>query len=257
MPTCIVDDFISERSTRFSRLIGKKNPVATLATLILLSYAKLLDTIIAAFSSAFLNYPGPNGGYQKLVWLPDANVEYLKGKHIALFLAATFILLAGVVHTVLLFFWQCLLCGIQTPIVDKIPKLALFIETYHALYTAQNRYWTGLLLFVHVILYIASAANASGDPRINLLIIGSVITGVLLMSKIVGIGNRVYKKWPIEILEVSCYMNLILLCLATFFCLEKGGARSIFQYPSHLSCLHVGIFVYHLLAELMTKLWKI
>ena len=39
---------ISERSKQFSMLIGKKNPVATLATLILLSYAKLLHIIITA-----------------------------------------------------------------------------------------------------------------------------------------------------------------------------------------------------------------
>ena len=55
---------ISERSKRFSQLIGKKNPVATLATLLLLSYAKLLHTIIAALSGVVLKYPGPNGGYK-------------------------------------------------------------------------------------------------------------------------------------------------------------------------------------------------
>ena len=36
----------SEISTRFAALIGKRNPVSTLATLILLSYAKFLHTII-------------------------------------------------------------------------------------------------------------------------------------------------------------------------------------------------------------------
>ena len=90
---------ISERSKRFSQLIGKKNPVATLATLILLSYAKLLHTIIAALSVAVLKYPGPNGGYKVRLWLSDATVEYLKGKHIALFIAAIVILLVGVVYT--------------------------------------------------------------------------------------------------------------------------------------------------------------
>ena len=49
--------FISERSSRFARLIGRGNPVATLATLLLLSYAKLLRVIIDIFSFAFLKYP--------------------------------------------------------------------------------------------------------------------------------------------------------------------------------------------------------
>ena len=47
---------LDEWSPKFAGLIGRKNPVATLATLILLSYAKLLRLIIAAFSFAILNY---------------------------------------------------------------------------------------------------------------------------------------------------------------------------------------------------------
>ena len=42
---------ISEFSDRFAGLIGKRNPVATLATLILLSYTKLLHTIIVSLLS--------------------------------------------------------------------------------------------------------------------------------------------------------------------------------------------------------------
>ena len=97
---------ISERSTRFARLIGRKNPVAALTTLILLSYNKVLRTTIAALSFAVLDYPD---GLQEIVWLPDATVGYLRGKHTALFIAALLILLAGVAYTALLFSWQWLL----------------------------------------------------------------------------------------------------------------------------------------------------
>ena len=58
--------------TAFGRLVGKKDPVATLATLILLSYTKLVQTIITVFSSVILHYP--DGA--KALWLPDATVEY-------------------------------------------------------------------------------------------------------------------------------------------------------------------------------------
>ena len=76
--------------TAFGHLVGKKDPVATLATLILLSYAKLLQTIIAAFSSATLDYPD---GSRKTLWLPDATIRYFTGKHVALFFIAVLILL--------------------------------------------------------------------------------------------------------------------------------------------------------------------
>ena len=251
---------ISEQSKRFSELIGKKNPVATLATLIQLSYAKLLHVIITALSIAVLNYPGPNGGYERRVWLPDATVDYFKGKHVPLFLAAIFILLVGVVYTALLFSWQWLLRCNKGRILrwTRNPKVSLFIETYNIPYTPQNRYWTGLLLFVRITLYIASAANVSGDPKINLLTVGSVIAGVLLISKIVGISNRIYKKWPIEVLEVASYMNLLLLCLATFFSLGNRRARKavINISVSFTFLLLLCILFYHIFTELIIKPWK-
>ena len=84
----------------FGRLVGKKDPVATLAMLILLSYTKLLQTIIAAFSSATLIYPD---GIKKRWWLPDTSVEYFTNKHVMLFLVSILILIAGLVYTLLLF----------------------------------------------------------------------------------------------------------------------------------------------------------
>ena len=56
---------ICKHSRKFSSLIGRRNPVSTLATLILLSYAKLLQSIIMAMSYAVLNYPD---GSRKVVW---------------------------------------------------------------------------------------------------------------------------------------------------------------------------------------------
>ena len=87
----------------FGHLIGKKDPVATLATLILLSYTKLLQTIITAFSFATLNYLD---GSKKTLWLPDATLEYFTSKHAMLLFVAVLILLAGLIYSFLLFSWQ-------------------------------------------------------------------------------------------------------------------------------------------------------
>ena len=97
---------VSEKSMRFSHLIGKVNPVATLATLILLSYTKFLQTTITSLSFTHLDYPD---GSHKRVWLPDATVEYLSRKHILLFVVAVLILVIGTAYTCIVFFWQWLL----------------------------------------------------------------------------------------------------------------------------------------------------
>ena len=89
----------AHHSTKASKPVGR-NPVQVLATLFLLSYAKLLRTIITIFSSTVLTYPN---GYIRRVWLYDGNVDFLKGKHIPLFtVALIFLILVSIPFTVTL-----------------------------------------------------------------------------------------------------------------------------------------------------------
>ena len=68
--------YISRYSTKFSTLIAKRDPVATLATLILISYGKLFHIVLLAqpFSFAALTYPD---NHSEVLWLPDGTVKYL------------------------------------------------------------------------------------------------------------------------------------------------------------------------------------
>ena len=72
--------FTSHYSQRFANLLGS-NPVSVLATLILFSYAKILRTLITAVYVTYLKYPA---NYSRMVWLYDANIDYIAGKHIPL-----------------------------------------------------------------------------------------------------------------------------------------------------------------------------
>ena len=188
---------ISSYSSKFSKVIGKKDPVATLATLILFSYATLLQVIFRVFSFGTLTYAD---GTVKVVWLPDATVGYLDGKHIALLLVAVLILVIGLVYTVLVFSWQWLLRLPDWKIFkwSRKPRLQTFIETYHTPYTARHRYWTGLLLLVRVALHLVAAVNVSNIPQIALTSISLTIGGLLFL----GFFGRVYKKWPLDLLQL-------------------------------------------------------
>ena len=249
---------ISERSTRFGWLIGKKNPVATLVTLVLLSYAKVLRTVIAVLSFAILDYPD---GSREIVWLPDASIGYLSGKHVPLFLAAALILLAGAAYTTLLFSWQWLLRHQDIRLLKWVRnhKIYIFLEPYHAPYNFQHRYWTGLLLIVRVILYLLTAV-VSSSPGVSLLSIG-IVTGSLLLYKAL-LQSRVYKKWPIELLELTCYFNILVLSLSKLFVLLVAKERDR-MVPAYLSVsitfiLFLVVVIYHLITELFskTKIWK-
>ena len=220
---------ISSYSSKFSKVTGKKDPVATLATLILFSYATLLQVIFRVFSFGTLTY---TDGTAKAVWLPDATVGYLDGKHIALFLVAVLILVIGLVYTVLVFSWQWLLRLPDWKIFkwSRNPRLQTFIETYHTPYTARHRYWTGLLLLVRVVLYLVAAVNVSNSPQVALISICVCVGGLLFLKSFLG---RVYKKWPLDLLESFFYFNLLLLSLATSYSLgDSESNREAAAYTS-------------------------
>ena len=225
----VVVIIICETSSRFAKLIGKRNPVATLATLILLCYAKLLHTVIASLSFTVLRYPD---GSQQTVWLPDATVAYLKGKHIVLFVIAVLILIVGIVYTAILLSWQWLL-RLQNIKVFKwmsYQKLCHFIEPYHAPYAFKYRYWTGLLLLIRVVLYMVSAINVEGDPRVTLVANLFVIGSLLLMK---GVFEKwIYKKWPIDILETIMYFNILAFSAFTWYTLDSGKSQAAVAYTS-------------------------
>ena len=236
--------FTSQHSTRFSQLVGKKNPVATMATLILLSYAKLLQTVITALSFATLEYPD---GSRKTVWLPDATVQYFYGKHSALFLVAIIILFIGILFTSLLLFWQWILRLPDARCLRLIRhhKLKYFIETYHAPYNPEYRYWTGLLLLVRVILYFVAAVNVSGDPRVTyltlLFILGGLMTGKWILK------SNLNKMWQNDLLEGTTYVNLLIFTAFSWYTFETGRNQSI---AAHISVtvtliLLIVVIIYH------------
>ena len=87
----------------FAGLIGRKNPVATLCTLFLLSYSKLLRNIIAGLQYTHLTYPD---GSKKILWTFDPNIPYLILSRTPFFLIAIIIIVVGGFYTILLFFWS-------------------------------------------------------------------------------------------------------------------------------------------------------
>ena len=204
---------ISSYSTKFSNLIGKKNPVATLATLILLSYAKFLEICFKSLSVGILRYPD---GSSEKQWLPDATVKYLYGKHIPLFIAAVLILLVGLVYTALLFSWQWLLYLPRWKIFSwsRNPRIQTFIETHHIPYTPKHRYWTGLLLIVRVTLYFVAAINVSNDPTLALITISSSVSFIIILKGF--IVSQLYRKWPLDVLETLFSLNILFFTLFTW-----------------------------------------
>ena len=214
---------VSRYSHKFAKLLGN-NPVSVLATLILLSYTKILRTLINVIYITYLEYPT----YNRSVWLYNANIDYLSGKHIPLFLVAVLVFLfLFLPYTLLLLFGQWLQAISHLRLFSWVNRLKPFMDSYHAPYKAKHRYWPGLLLVLRFVLLLVFAFEF--DPQqdrtsINLLAI-LVGTGVLQMWAWVSGG--VYRKWCLDALEGSFALNLIILATSTMYTYHLNYSQEV------------------------------
>ena len=245
----------SHYSGRVAKIFGS-NPVAALATLFLISYAKLLRTVIAVLSYTHLEYPNNS---QIAVWLYDGNIRYLSGKHIPLFIAAMACLVfLFFPYTMLLTFSQCLQTKSELKIFSFINSRYVkpFLDAYHAPYSNKHRYWTGLMLLFRFILFLISAVNALGDASVNLLAIASAT--ILILPTILGF--RIHKTWSLGLLETSFIINLAILAVATLYIDRLTGGNqnaATFTSISTAFATFTGIVIYHSIQQIKgTRLWK-
>ena len=112
----------------------------------------------------------------------------------------------------------------------RYQKLRLFLEPYHVPYTAKYRYWTGLLLFVRVLLYLISVLNFSLDPRVELMAVIFIVGGLILLKGVTA--KRVYKNWPLDVMETAIYFNLVAFSALTWYNLDFGGNQVAVAYTS-------------------------
>ena len=250
--------FISHYSSKVANILGT-NPIAVLATLFLLSYSKLLRTVIAALYYTLLEYPNNSN---VAVWLYDGNMRYLSNKHIPLFIGALVCLIVLFLpYTLFLIFSQWLRsksgqCKMFSWVNSH--RVIPFMEAYHAPYTDKHRYWTGLMLLVRCILFFLFAFNALGDPSINLLAIGCVTAILPIVYAL--LGNRIYKTWYLNTLELSYIINLGILALATFYVRSTGGNQNAVTFTSISVAFatFIGILIYHSAQQIKCtqQLWR-
>ena len=219
----------ARQSTWVARITGN-NSVPVLATLFLLSYAKLLGIIITSLSYTVLEYPGG----QKVVWSADGNIDYLGAKHAALFVAAVATLLfLWFPYTVLLFTGQWLYKCKLSLINRMLIKLKPFLDAHYGPLKDSHRYWFGALLLVRVVILLISALVIKNNFSVFIFSI-SIATFVLIIALMafshIGIDLRAYRSKAVSFFEYSIFVNLVVLCLAKYHSSTSGGSDIAASY---------------------------
>ena len=244
---------VAHYSSTGARFFGS-NSVQILATLFLLSYTKLLRTIITAISFTFLDYPHH---LRKTVWLYDGNLQYLSPAHTLLFLAAlTVFILLWLPYTVILLLVQYLRKKAHHRILQWFAKLKPLFDAYLGPFKDKHCYWVGVLLLVRVILLIISAVNPNNTPKVNLLIINCT---TLVLVAYTATAGKVYRKKYVSFLDNSFLLNLGALAIGTLYTGVNGqGHTAVVHTLVGIAFLQfVGIIIFHGYCSIKeTRIWR-
>ena len=180
------------------RLCGS-HAVPALATIFYMSYTKIILTVTNALSFSQL----PCNDSILMVWSVDGNIEYSSGKHLALLVFSSGILVVELAYSVLV------LCA---PLLKKHRYSAAvkpLLDAYGEPYKNNYQSWTGVNLFVRLVISVAFSFTSG---RLAAYIITTVVVGILTFW---SFTKGVYKNIYLNTLEVFFLLNLFFLSTAT------------------------------------------
>ena len=221
--------YVSRHSTVIARL-ANRNGIKVLATLMLLSYTKMIRAATVAVHFKVVRVIEANGNFIRdtLSWYSDGNVFYMQGKHIPLgiigFVSATCLM----PFSFLLLFVDLLN---KIRIFSCMWRLKPFLDAYTGPYTNEGRYWTGLLLVVRCVILLASTFNHStGYTSITVTLASMVIVFLSILPWVLQTG--IYRKRWLNILECSFLLNLGVLTTGTQYLLFYDYQQELLTHAS-------------------------
>ena len=210
----------TRHSSRLTKLLGNK-AVPVLASLILLSYMKLLRIIVSTFGLSLL-FEHPGGW--TLVWSVDGNLPYFGLHHGLLFLAALATLLfLWLPYTLLLLLMQWLRKKSHLRCLRWITRFHPVYDAYLASLRHEHQYWFGVLLLARGILLVAFTSCCTIPQTINLLAL-FIIAMVLFFYITI---TQPYKSRTVHILHSSFLANLIVLSGFTIFTHTRDNRQQL------------------------------
>ena len=195
---------LAKYSDRVAKVMGN-NSVPVLATLFLLSYAKLLRTIITALS--FTTLSTTHGS--KAVWSADGNLDYLGPEHAPLFaVAAATLLFLWLPYTFLLLLGQWLhRCNCRL-ITRMMMKIKPFLDAHYGPLKGNHRYWFGALLVMRAVILLISALIPANRANITVFFIA------LCALVLTGFAVAVYKSFAVATFDAVWFINLGFLSIS-------------------------------------------
>ena len=254
-------------SSRVVRLVGRQ-AIPVLATMKLLSYTKLIRTVLhVLYSTPIPCTDDKNNTILLLRWYVDANVQYVRGCHIPLFLFSVAVLILLIIPYTFYLLTIPLFEGPLSKYICCWEKLSTymkpFFDAYGGPYKDKYRFWTGFLLLIRVIL--ALVVSQDTEPTKSLDVLTSFLIVIILMHYIF---KGIYRHFSLGFLEELFILNLMFMAYMNVRTSNdndklKGQVSSIILVSISF-VIFCGIIIYHIwdrllksrLQKLITKVKK-
>ena len=234
---------LSQYSSKVVRVVGRQ-AIPVLATMILLSYTKLIRTVFQVFHYTNIQCSGENN-VTLLRWYIDANVQYVRGYcHVSLFLFSLAVLILLIIPYTIYLLTIPLFEGPLSKYMHcchKSTYMNSFFDAYGGPYKDKCRFWTGFLLLVRVVLALVVSLDTKATVRLDVLT--SLLVIIILMYFFL---RRVYRHVPLFCLELSFIINLLFLAHMNIQTSEKSKRQvSSILLISISFVVFCGIIFYH------------
>ena len=249
---------LCKRYGKISRLMGS-HAVPVLSTLFLLSYTKLVRTIVIVLHKREVTLHCTNESVVSVsLWYGDPNVEYAKGKHAGIFGFALFVSIIFIIpYTLFLLF---------SPLFEKyLSNYKLFkkfwsrfkpiIDAYSGPMKDQYRFWPGLLLVARIPILLSVTLVDTLIQSHNFLL--SMLLTVLAIVLSLGFCFRgVYRKRMHDMIEVWFLFNLcIVVGLSVVYTDDSAVGIWFNACLSLFTISFMLIALYHLYLQLSQMKW--
>ena len=220
--------------------------------MILLSYTKLIRTVFQIIHYTNIQCRGENN-VTLLRWYIDANVQYLRGCHLPLFVFSLVVLLLLIVPYTFYLLTIPLFEGPLSKYMCCCQKLIKymkpFFDAYGGPYKDKCRFWTGFLLLVRVVL--ALVVSLDTEAAISLDVLTSVLFVIVSLYFLL---RGIYRKLPLACLEMFFIFNLKFTTYVNVSTQTSENSKSsiVVKVAMSISCVvFCGIILYHVWDHLL------
>lgn len=225
--------------SRHFRIVAKlvsRSAIPVLATIIHLSFSKLLSLSVSGLSVVTLEMEAEDGAMSRNhVWFYDGSVDYLGKYHLGLFFVSLLSLLLFLIP------YTIFLTGIKWfGRFQLANRVRPFVDAFCAPYKDKWRFWFGARLWILIALYIGFA-SLRNSPSILTLLESIVLT----LFTVAQVAIMPYKSVLINYLDLFFLVDCLLINIVALHGRGMEAALNVLMIPVFLMfCFIVGYHIY-------------